>query len=168
MADTGAPWNLRYPLPTDLVKDGAEAIEDLADDVAAGLTSVSVVRQIKQVITTTNFTTSSTTAVDLTGVSVSITPQNASNRILLQFVASQQQDGSNSTNFYQFRRDTTDLFEEVSQRGPGSGSVPLAFAMTFDESAGSTSARTYSIRTRVSAQTLQVFNSALIVIEYTP
>jgi len=168
MADTGAPWNIPYAEPSDLVRDWPALSEDVAEAVAAGLTSVSVVRQIKQVITTTDFTTSSTTAVDLTGVSVSITPQSATNRILLQFVASQEQAGSNSTNFYQFRRDTTDMFEEVSQRGPGSTSVPLAFAMTFDESAGSTSARTYSIRTRVSNQTLNVFNSSLVVIEYTP
>jgi hypothetical protein len=37
MATTGAPWNLPYPLDTDLVIDGASDIEDLADGVAAGL-----------------------------------------------------------------------------------------------------------------------------------
>lgn len=42
MADTGAPWNLPYPLDTDLVKDGAEAIEDLALAVDAGLDATKV------------------------------------------------------------------------------------------------------------------------------
>ena len=37
MADTGAPWNLPYPLPTDLVRDGAQAIQDLAEATADGL-----------------------------------------------------------------------------------------------------------------------------------
>jgi hypothetical protein len=37
MATTGAPWNLFYPLGTDLVKDGAGDIQQLAEDVAAGL-----------------------------------------------------------------------------------------------------------------------------------
>jgi len=31
MATTGSPWNLFYPLPTDLVRDGADAIKGLAD-----------------------------------------------------------------------------------------------------------------------------------------
>jgi hypothetical protein len=39
MATTGAPWNLFYPLGTDLVKDGAGDIQQLAEDVAAGLTN---------------------------------------------------------------------------------------------------------------------------------
>jgi len=40
MPDTGAPWNLRYPDPTDLVVDGPEQFQDLAEDVAAGLTTI--------------------------------------------------------------------------------------------------------------------------------
>lgn len=40
MADTGAPWNLPYPLDTDLVIDGATAIQDLADAVDVGLDTV--------------------------------------------------------------------------------------------------------------------------------
>jgi hypothetical protein len=39
MATTGSPWNLPYPLPTDLVRDGADAIKDLAEDTAAALTT---------------------------------------------------------------------------------------------------------------------------------
>lgn len=33
MADTGAPFNLPYPLSTDLVIDGASDIQDLAEQV---------------------------------------------------------------------------------------------------------------------------------------
>jgi hypothetical protein len=44
MATTGAPWNLFYPLGTDLVRDGAGDIQQLAEDVAAGLTVASVIR----------------------------------------------------------------------------------------------------------------------------
>jgi hypothetical protein len=39
MATTGAPWNLPYPLDTDLVIDGASGIEALAEATAAGLTA---------------------------------------------------------------------------------------------------------------------------------
>jgi hypothetical protein len=37
MPDTGAPWNLPYPSPTDLVRDAPQAFEDLAVATAAGL-----------------------------------------------------------------------------------------------------------------------------------
>jgi hypothetical protein len=40
VATTGAPWNLPYPVPTDLVRDGAEAIEDLAEATASSLTTL--------------------------------------------------------------------------------------------------------------------------------
>lgn len=41
MPDTGAPWNIPYIDPTDLVIDYPVANEDMADAVAAGLTSAS-------------------------------------------------------------------------------------------------------------------------------
>jgi hypothetical protein len=37
MATTGAPWNLPYPVSTDLVRDGAVAIENLAEATATQL-----------------------------------------------------------------------------------------------------------------------------------
>ena len=37
MPDTGAPWNLPYPSPSDLVRDAPQAFEDLAVATAAGL-----------------------------------------------------------------------------------------------------------------------------------
>jgi len=37
MPDTGAPWNLRYPADTALVRAAPEQFEDLADDVVAAL-----------------------------------------------------------------------------------------------------------------------------------
>lgn len=40
MADTGAPWNLPYPLDTDLVIDGASVIQDLAEAVGSAIATV--------------------------------------------------------------------------------------------------------------------------------
>ena len=37
MADTGAPFELPYPTPSDLVRDGADAIKDLAEQVESYL-----------------------------------------------------------------------------------------------------------------------------------
>jgi len=167
MADTGAPWNLPYPLSSDLVKDGATNIKDLAEAAAAALTNSSRIKQVKQVITTADFSTTSTTLVDVTGVTISITPSNASNRILMLFTANIRSAGNSRQSFFRFRRDTTDLFEEVEQqietlnRG-------YSFAMSFDESASSTSARTYTVRTRVGSSTGTIDNSAFYVIEYAP
>jgi hypothetical protein len=39
MPDTGAPWNIPYVDPTDLVRDYPQASEDLADAIADGLTA---------------------------------------------------------------------------------------------------------------------------------
>jgi hypothetical protein len=87
MADTGAPWNLRYPLPTDLVKDGAEAIEDLALDVAAGLSIANfagIGKNAVQTVKTDPFSVSAqTTFTNVTGLSVAITPTSNTSKVLV-------------------------------------------------------------------------------------
>jgi hypothetical protein len=99
MADTGAPWNLAYPLSSDLVKDGALAIQDLAEDVAAGLDVVGVGIGTNAVSTFTNTTaTFSATSTgsqssNLTGLATSITPTSASSKVLL--IAALQISGDN-------------------------------------------------------------------------
>jgi hypothetical protein len=51
MPDTGAPWNIPYAAPADLVRDWPDLSEDVADAVAAGLTAaaglVAVVQAVK-------------------------------------------------------------------------------------------------------------------------
>ena len=165
MPDTGAPWNLPYPAASDLVKDGAAAIQSLAEDVADGLDNASLVKQVKQVVTTTNFTTSSATAVDLTGVTVTVVPSDATNRIVMFFTCNHSNGASGNENYFQFRRDTTDLFEENAFEVSSNGGK-VAAAMVFDEVASSTASRTYSIRTRTQGNTMTVSNSTLIVMEY--
>ena len=59
MADTGAPWNLPYPLPTDLVRDGADAIEDLAEATADGLSAAGGLVAVKHAIKTNTFSSGS-------------------------------------------------------------------------------------------------------------
>ena len=167
MPDTGAPWNIPYVAPTDNPRVYPAADEAQALAIAAGLSSASLVKQVKQVITTTDFTTTSTSFVDLTGVSVTITPSDAANRILMQFVASSQNSAGSNSNIFRFRRDTTDIFEDVVDQTSDSNR-PRSMAMTFDEVAGSTAARNYLVRFRVSAATGVVFSSSLIVMEYAP
>jgi hypothetical protein len=50
MPDTGAPWNIPYVDPTDLVRDYPQASEDLADAVAAGLDAAGGLVAVKHVI----------------------------------------------------------------------------------------------------------------------
>jgi hypothetical protein len=85
MPDTGAPWDLPYPAPSGLVRDAPVAFEDLADAVADGLTAANialgpnVVTAFKDDV----FSTSSTTYVDLTGLSATITPSTNTSKVLV-------------------------------------------------------------------------------------
>jgi hypothetical protein len=167
MPDTGAPWNIPYVAPTDNPRVYPAADEAAALAVAAGLTAAGVVKQVKQVITETDFTTTSTTFVDLTGVSVTITPSDPANRILMEFVCSSQNGAGSQSNIFRFRRDTTNIFEEVVDQTSDTNR-PRSLAMTFDEVAGSTAARDYLVRIKVTGNTGTVFSSSLIVTEYAP
>jgi hypothetical protein len=167
MGTTGAPWNIPYADPSDLVRGWPDLSEDVAEAVADGLDAASRVKQVKQVMTTTNFTTSSTTLIDLTGVTVTLVPTNAANRVAMFFMASTTNGDNVRQVFFRFRRDTTDLFEEISNRQESrDGEYPLS--MMFDEAVNNLTSRTYSVRTRTSAGSQTILNSSFIVIEYAP
>jgi hypothetical protein len=101
MADTGAPWNLPYPVSSDLVRDGAQAIEDLADAVATGLSAASVVKQVVSTVKTNTFTTTSTSFVDITGLTATLTPSAVGNKVLI--IAQVAWGIGNNAIFGQFR-----------------------------------------------------------------
>jgi hypothetical protein len=85
MATTGAPWNLFYPLGTDLVRDGAGDIQQLAEGVAAGLTlaNTGIGTNAVQAVKTDVFTTTSTTYTDVTGLAATLTPGTATSKVLI-------------------------------------------------------------------------------------
>jgi hypothetical protein len=86
MSDTGAPWNLPYPLPTDLVRDGADAIKDLAEATADGLDAAGPPGIGSNVVSVTTSTTSSTSSLSFVAASdldVTITPTSATSKILV-------------------------------------------------------------------------------------
>jgi len=84
VADTGLPWELPYPLPTDLVRDGADAIKDLAEATATGLTDASVIRQVVQTVKDDAFSTSTTGSfVAITGLEATITPTSDTSKVLV-------------------------------------------------------------------------------------
>jgi hypothetical protein len=85
MATTGAPWNLFYPLGTDLVKDGAGDIQQLAEDAAGALTAVRALglgTNVVQGVKTNAFTSTSGTFVE-PGISATITLSSASSKVLI-------------------------------------------------------------------------------------
>jgi hypothetical protein len=82
MADTGAPWNIPFAEPSDLVRDWPALSEDVADAVAAGLSAAGGLVAVQYATSSTQVTTTSTTFVT-TGLSVSITPTSEDNDILV-------------------------------------------------------------------------------------
>jgi hypothetical protein len=85
MPDTGAPWNIPYVEPADLVRDWPALSEDVAEAVADGLdaANVGIGKNVVQAIKTDTFTTTNTAFTNVTGLSVSITPTSASSKILV-------------------------------------------------------------------------------------
>ena len=159
MPDTGAPWNLPFPAPSALVRDAPVQFEDLADAVADGLTAANialgpnVVTAFKDDV----FSTSSTTYVDVTDLSVTITPSTATSKVLVIVSIMFANTGNNRTTGVQLVRGSTAI-----SIGAAAGSRRLASAayqsednvvhsqgpssIMFLDSPATTSARTYKLQ----------------------
>jgi hypothetical protein len=86
MPDTGAPWNIPYVEPTDNPRVYPQASEDLADAIADGLDAAfnpGIGSNVVQTVKTDTFTTSSTSFVDITGLTVTITPTTVTSKVLI-------------------------------------------------------------------------------------
>jgi hypothetical protein len=115
MPDTGAPWNIPYVEPSDLVRDYPSDSEDLADAIAAGLSAAGnpgIGSNVVQTVKTTDFTTSSTSYVDITDFDVTITPSSATSKVLLLVDYNVGQTGGNQTRT-QLLRDSTVLAVDI-------------------------------------------------------
>jgi hypothetical protein len=86
MPDTGAPWNIPYVAPSDLVRDYPSDSEDLADAIALGLSAAGnpgIGSNVVQTVKTNTFSTSSTSFITVTGFSASITPSTATSKVFI-------------------------------------------------------------------------------------
>jgi hypothetical protein len=85
VADTGLPWELPYPLPTDLVRDGADAIKDLAEAVADGLDAAGGLVAVKHALFTGTQTASlnADEMVAVTDVEITHALADASNKLII-------------------------------------------------------------------------------------
>ena len=86
MPDTGAPWNIPYVAPSDLVRDYPSDSEDLADAIALGLSeaqNAGIGTNVVQAVKTDVFNSSSTSYVAVTGMSATITPTSNTSKVLV-------------------------------------------------------------------------------------
>jgi hypothetical protein len=85
MPDTGAPWNIPYVAPTDLVRDYPQASEDLADAVAAGLTAAGGLVEVKSVLFTGTQTNSTASGANfaVTNLTITHTLADAANTLII-------------------------------------------------------------------------------------
>ena len=171
MPDTGAPWNIPYVDPTDLVRDYPQASEDLADAIADGLDAASagsagIGSNLVQTVKTDVFSTSSTSFTDVTGMGVTITPSSDDSLVLilvdvavgmLEDDATIQLDLTDASNVSVIAPDspssrTVALNNQFNLRAGGSNAVNRINAQILVAPATDL-AVTYKIRMRVTSRT---------------
>ena len=174
MADTGAPWNLPYPLPTDLVRDGADAIKDLAEATATGLSNIPVLAgigsNVVQTLKTDTFSMTSSTFADVTGLTATITPSSDTSKVLVLVSLFGMSSGTHTFNGRVLRGATPIGIGDASggttrstqyQRynlGDGDMSGPQFWAVL--DSPGVDTATTYTVQVRTSSGTAWVNRTA--------
>jgi hypothetical protein len=157
MADVTTPFGFPYPEGTDLVRDGAQDIQDLAEAVnAAGVAgSLGGLVAVKTTTLTSTVTGTNETFADVTGLTVSITPTDAANRILVVASVSAANQAGATKAYLNLARNGTLLTQgdAAGSRVRGfnlsvGGSDFLVITMSFLDSPGTTSALTYSVQIR--------------------
>jgi hypothetical protein len=85
MPDTGAPWNIPYVDPTDLVRDYPQASEDLADAIADGLNAAGGLVAVKSALFTGTQTNSTAAGANfaVTNLSITHTLAAATNKLII-------------------------------------------------------------------------------------
>lgn len=129
-------------------------------------TATGAVLQVKAATKTDLFSTSSTTFVDITGLSVSITPISSSNKILVMAAVTYGNNASTSTAFLNLVRGSTSIAvgDAASTRSQAtqafytvSGSSQQAGSTIWLDSPATTSATTYKMQIRTNtAATVRV------------
>jgi uncharacterized surface protein with fasciclin (FAS1) repeats len=177
MPDTGAPWNIPYVEATDLVRDWPTDSEALAEAIADGLDAAGIVKQVVSVIPTTMFSTTSSSFVDVTNYTASITPT-ADDSTILGFIGCRYSNTTGSTSSAQILRDATAISlsnnDETFSNPSANGSFE-DIAVFFTDSPATTSALTYKLQIKTSAGQLHIgrrgadtggqLNGSLVLVE---
>ena len=165
MADTGAPWNIPFAEPSDLVRDWPGLSEDVADAVAAGLTAAGnagIGSNVVSVTKTDPFSQSvgaGGVTADVSGLTATITPSSDTSKILVlsytTTAASSASSNNNRAVNVILRRDSSDIFVGTpfqSRRPVTAGGIATAtfglqnVAVVVLDSPGTSSPVSYSVR----------------------
>ena len=161
MSDTGAPWNLPYPLSTDLVRDGADAIKDLAEATATGLSAAGnagIGSNVVQTVKTDTFSASVSTTSDsgdITGLTASITPSSDTSKVLVLVTLAATADGGSNEVYATLYRagaksdyigDAAGSRQRVSTGSAGISSRTEIHTIAYLDSPNTASSVTYSVR----------------------
>ena len=127
---------------TDMIATGA---------VTAPKRGAGAILQVVQTFKNDSFSTTSTSYVDITGFSVTITPSSTSNKILLLNFAGISTDGSSSVQYMNLLRGSTAIAQPSSSTGfsstatnyPYLASNMVPWSYSFLDSPSTTSATTY-------------------------
>jgi hypothetical protein len=121
--------------------------------------------KVLQVVTTNKtdtFTTTSTSLVDITGLSVTITPTSATSTILVMCSVQYSLEHGNGQQYLQLLRGSTAIAQgdaassrtrTTAQGAPVAGYAMTNYALSFVDSPATTSATTYKIQTRITGST---------------
>jgi hypothetical protein len=129
-------------------------------------TSGSVI-QVASASKTDTFTTTSSTYVDITGLSVSITPTSTSSKILVQYKVMASNATTSEGGYLKLVRDSTDIFigdaasnriRVTSQFWISNTYIAEDVCGTFLDSPASTSSLTYKVQTRLASAGTVVIN----------
>jgi hypothetical protein len=118
--------------------------------------------QVVSTAKTDTFTTTSTSLVDITGLSVTITPSSASSTILVMCSVQYSLEHGNGQQYLQLVRGSTAIAQgdaasnrtrTTAQGAPVAGYAMTNYALDFIDSPATTSATTYKIQTRITGST---------------
>jgi hypothetical protein len=151
-------------MPVSVIENASLA-SGVPSSVSRSALPAGTVLQVIQTVKTDVFSTTSTSLIDVTGVSVSITPRSASNKVLINVQIYTGNSNTSDSNYFALFRDSTQI-----GGGVASGSRPSMFSSAllsdaasgqfaggqFLDSPATTSAVTYKIQMRVSSGTGRV------------
>jgi hypothetical protein len=164
MGTTGAPWNIPYVDPTDLVRDFPTDDEAQALAIAAGLSAAGnpgIGSNVVQTVKTDTFSTSSTSFTAVTGLTVTITPSSATSKVLVIARYSLSNSATANASHGQLVKSTTAIYEGDASGSKvrssstlshnnitDSGILHTSFTDVFLDSPGVATAVTYGVRIR--------------------
>jgi len=152
MGTTGAPWNIPFVDPSDLVRDFPTDDEAQALAIAAGLSAAGnpgIGSNVVQAEATSAFTTTSDTFVTLTGVTFSFTPSSNTSKVLLVATAISSSDAVPRGGEMAIFRGGTQVSQISIQTADSAGNDRQgALAVIYLDSPASGTAQTYDLRVR--------------------